>query len=126
MYEGVTGVWGCGGSFGSYLKKTSKNVKLEHGDVVVASEVDCGFESHGLQPGADGVHVVKALPEYLPGYYCPETTQTHTMIRLIETLLHVHASHTILFMSWDKCIRVLKIAFIIFMLVISKVMLVLA
>lgn len=70
------------GVWRGYLKKTSKNVELEHGDVVVASEVDCGFESHGLQPGADGVHFLKALPEHLPGYYCPEITQTHTLDQL--------------------------------------------
>lgn len=78
----------CGGGLGGYLKETSENVELKHRDVVVASEVNRGFESHGLQPGADGVHFVKALPEHLPGYYCPESIQVHR-IRFMSNLLYI-------------------------------------
>lgn len=45
--RGMDGVVG-GEGFRGYLEKTSKDVKLKDGDVVVASEVDGGFQSHGL------------------------------------------------------------------------------
>lgn len=54
-----------------YLEKTCKNVKLKDWDVVVAGEVDGGFEGHGLQAWADGMHFVKALPKHFPWHYCP-------------------------------------------------------
>ena len=53
------------------LEETREDVELEHGDVVVAGQVDGGLEGHGLQPGADEVHFVKALAEHLPGHDGP-------------------------------------------------------
>lgn len=47
-----------------------EDVKLEIGDVIIACEVDCRFECHGLQTGRDGVHVIEDLPEDLPGHQC--------------------------------------------------------
>ena len=51
------------------LEEAREDVKLKHGDVVVARKVDGGLEGHGLQPGADEMHFVKALSEDLPGHY---------------------------------------------------------
>ena len=31
------------------LKKACENVVLKHRNIVIAGEVDCGFEGHGLQ-----------------------------------------------------------------------------
>lgn len=58
-------IWGFEG-FRGYLEKTSEDVELKDRDIVIAGEVDGRFQSHGLQPGADGMHVVKALPEHFP------------------------------------------------------------
>lgn len=43
---------------GTNLEEASENVKLKHGDVVVAGEVDSRFEGHGLQARADVMHFV--------------------------------------------------------------------
>lgn len=65
----------CQSHFSSFmltdLEEACENVELKHRDVVVAGEVDGGFESHGLQAWADGMHFVKALSEYFPRHYCP-------------------------------------------------------
>ena len=53
------------------LEQACEDVELEHGDIVVAREVDGGLEGHGLQPGADEMHFVKALSEDLPWHYRP-------------------------------------------------------
>lgn len=55
-----------GEAFRGYLEKTSEDVELKDGDIVIAGEVDGRFQSHSLQPRADGVHVVKALPKHFP------------------------------------------------------------
>lgn len=50
----------------THLKKPGEDVKLKHRDVVVAGEVYCGLEGHGLQARADWVKLVQSLSEDLP------------------------------------------------------------
>lgn len=57
------------------LEEACEDVKLKNGNVVVAGEVDGGFEGHGLQTGADGMHFVKALSEDFPWHYCSASKQ---------------------------------------------------
>lgn len=53
------------------LEEACEDVKLEHRNVVIAGEVNGGFESHSLQTAADGMYVMKALTEDFPWHYCP-------------------------------------------------------
>jgi len=53
------------------LEEAREDVELKHRDVVVAREVDGGFEGHGFQPRADKMHFVKTLAEHLPRHYRP-------------------------------------------------------
>ena len=55
------------------LEQAGEDVKLEVGDVVIAGEVYRGLERHGLQPRADGVHLVQGQSEQLPRHDCSFT-----------------------------------------------------
>lgn len=60
------------------LEEACENVELKHRNVVVAGEVNGGFEGHGLQARADGMHFMKALSEDFPWHYCPAREQTQS------------------------------------------------
>ena len=55
----------------SYLKESCKDVKFKHWNIIIAGQINSGFQSHGLQPRTDGMYFMKGLSEALPRYYCP-------------------------------------------------------
>ena len=58
---------------GPRLEEPREHVKLEVGDVVVASEVDGRLQRHRLEARADGMDFVQSEPEHFPRNYCPLT-----------------------------------------------------
>lgn len=57
----------------TYLKESGEDVELKNRDVVVAGEVDGGFERHGFQTWTYGVELVESLTEHPPGDNGPGT-----------------------------------------------------
>ncbi len=43
-----------------------EDVKLKAADIIIAGEVNGGFERHGFQWGTNRVDLTQCLPEYLP------------------------------------------------------------
>lgn len=52
--------------FQSYLKQSSEDVKLKHGNVVVAGEIYRRLESHGLHPILKWMHMLQLLLKTVP------------------------------------------------------------
>lgn len=63
-----------------HLKKPGEDVELEHRDIVVAGEVYCGLEGHGLQARADWVKLMQRLAEDLPLDNGPAESRKHTTV----------------------------------------------
>lgn len=55
----------------SYLKQSCKDIKFKNRYIIIASQINSGLQSHGLQPRTDGVHFMKGLSKALPRNYCP-------------------------------------------------------
>lgn len=64
-------IWGLKCHILTNLEEACENVELKHRNIVIAIEVDGGFEGHGLQAWADGMHFMKALSEDFPWHYRP-------------------------------------------------------
>lgn len=55
----------------SYLKESCKDVKFKNWNIIIAGQINSGFQSHGFQPRTDGMYFMKGLSEALPRDYCP-------------------------------------------------------
>ena len=55
----------------THLKQPGEDVKLKHGDVVVAGEVHRGLQGHGLHPLLEGVDGPELLLEGEPVHDAP-------------------------------------------------------
>lgn len=55
----------------SYLKESCKDVEFKNWNIIIAGQINSGFQSHGLQPRTDGMYFMKGLSEALPRDYCP-------------------------------------------------------
>lgn len=69
------------------LEQSGEDVKLKHGDVVVAGQVDGGLQGHGLQTQTDRVELMESLAEGSPRHDGPAGVRSGSE-HVIIVLLH--------------------------------------